>query len=512
MLTIIQVDRVPLSSLERLTKISDTLLFDTSNEFVTNYDIKVSELNTWGNFNGMERVTFGSKSDIYYKLRGISCTNEVKEVVGSGKISDVTVNGSGEAVAEWNCYLKKNEDERESERYIAGDKVGGERIEKERKRNGERVDKVSSIIPQLVLQCSSKLTSGISVRLLKRCLLATIKAVEDSHSSSFVNPKPTSTCDSNSSPSSNLNPNPYSLFPSSSSLPPFSSSSSSFPSTTSTSSSPPCSPNPTPSSSSSKPLKWVPGGGAAEMGWSALWSMIADQLDSYLKLQLSNSSSCPINLGANSRFNTNASGSNNHSTDNSNSNSNNNNTDNSKSNPDINKSKPVYISSSNINKSNAANKTPGDRSFHEILLPLVETLSETILQTINQKHPHPNPNPAASIDNINKNNSKAVSLSGSLTYSANCAALHYTIEICHLLAIGYAEVPRQLLLNASTKGNKISKKTEDIWKVWKEHYLGKKNVIECSFDLKCTPGRLGLVSVITPLHHLPVRLVKILRY
>ena len=446
----------------------------------------------WGHFQNFERVTFGACSDSHFSVKGI----KVKSPSNAADPRPVDSRPS----------TKIQTHSIESEEFSSSSSIGF----------NDDVSSLSENVPQLILQCSSVLSSGIYCRLLKRCLLATAVVVEDailnnsrrnhaeiqkecsSISAGFSSlPRgsvsmsekskkasnraalsssfscPTSSSSSSSSPPSSS----PSSFPSSSSSFPSSSSSSSFPSS---------------SSSSDQYLSFVPGGGAAEMGWSSLWRLVALQLNRELNPATATNSCSPQNssqnntcllshcavqddaqsvqhIGADSdRMYT-------------------------EMKSDVNDDKPT--SDKKTEEKAKQNEELNylklkSKTFTTKMSPLADIIASDIVSRIMRTY-----------NMVQEEGSslttRTQSQSSNKLYRR---ALKTTIHFCSALSHAYAQIPKQLLLNASQNNgnNKITKKCENIWKIWCDHYehnLCPENA-EYSVDAKNVPGRLGLISAL----------------
>ena len=129
---------------------------------------------------------------------------------------------------------------------------------------------------------------------------------------------------------------------------------------------------------------------------------------------------------------------------------------------------------------------PKSKSLRDILTPLVDLLAEALMSRIILTHrtsPHTPTNNALESEDLSPGCVKAVQ---------SC------IKFCTLLSQSYAEVPRQLLINASCCAgtSKMSRKTETMWRTWCDHYEQNfsEESKEYSASAKNVPGRLGLIS------------------
>ena len=68
---------MPTASLERLSKISTSTLWDSSSDLLNHCDGK--GLPSWGIFTGLDRVTYGKKSDTYYKIQNVKNLSSVQK-------------------------------------------------------------------------------------------------------------------------------------------------------------------------------------------------------------------------------------------------------------------------------------------------------------------------------------------------------------------------------------------------------------------------------------------------
>jgi flagellar biosynthesis regulator FlaF len=247
--------------------------------------------------------------------------------------------------------------------------------------------------PQVVLHCSSPLSSTLYVRLIRRCLQAAISVTEGS-SIDHINKN-----DSILLNSDILNDD-----------------------------------------SSSSSFQWVPGGGSAEMGWSALWGMIGHKLSQILEKEIS------IALLNNYKHKT--------------------------EDDERNIDNEKYAKKAEINKirngfnNDHSNKNSNkSQSYRGSIEPLVVQLSNEIVLTIRRKYSN-NHKSDIQIDECFKPNALYIK------------AVHHTVELCQLISTAYEEIPKQLLANSlSLKVGEKSRKHDSIWKLWKDNYGG--NLYKC---------------------------------
>ena len=130
----LQVDCVPVFYLERLATITETTLYDTAQEYLESLSLSLttvvdSSIDQYPTITGLHRVTFGVRSDSYFRLTGLR-----------GILMD--------------------EPHRSSKVPVATDKPTRTHLK--------------PIAPQLVLHSSSIIAAGMHTRMLKRCLRSTI--------------------------------------------------------------------------------------------------------------------------------------------------------------------------------------------------------------------------------------------------------------------------------------------------------------------------------------------------
>jgi hypothetical protein len=475
---------VPTASLERLSKISNSTLWDSSSDLINFCDGKCSP--SWGTFTGLDRVTYGKKSDTYYKIQNVKSLSSIKkplEVFHGSENSVFSRGNSMENIPSKNAVESSNKkfDNFDENSEMENEVLGSAEVRKEKEwenildrdegeRGGgrgevgeEEVDGVeSSMARQLVLQSNSIISSNIYCRLIKRCLTAAIKVADDAIT--------------------------YGSMKNTASAPPSSSSSSSHPSSTSSSSIPtfpPSSSSPSnvfflgaTCSNSSKMNErashWVPGGGAAEMGWSALWESISSILTTRLNSQFNANFRCDNNNRSNS--------------------DNINKSDNDK------RDNNSYCEINNNNYKNNGNDTNfrdnihgksstpfeeeqrSDKSFQTTIRPIAEKFADQILSKILNSH---GLYTKFKESKLNKKENEI-----------NFKAVRTCIQICTLLSDAYLQVPRTILYNAQTSHNNgrshTSKKSELLWKLWRSHYESEERVEELKYYTGGT-GRLGLI-------------------
>ena len=420
---------MPSGSLGRLTQLTNSYLWDTSNDLLGNTE----KGNIWGHFMGLERVTFGSQSNTYYRVAGlkqesingtdIHCDENCSPVTAESKstLTDTYLMEANHIDVELNPPTMKGMSSESGTIHNNYDKSESSKLSSHR----------DTIAPQLILQCSSSLTSTLYCRLIQRCLLATVRISEEfSLPNSSVAGISTSLQSVSTLPHSSSTPLDQPSHPRSSSTSSASSSSS----------------NNTPS------VVWVPGAGAAEMGWSALWGVMSQKITTRLHSEIA---------GLN------------------------------------------YVSSQT---KIVPKEMPGRITFLEILDPLADILIDSILHRIKQKY-HFIHLKTLSADKLCKES--PVNRGCNPQYAR---AVQHFIEFSTLLSHAYAEIPKLLLLNASSGvdgTHRISKNAENIWSHWKDHYMT--NPTECNAnplidisesdsksDPLCCSGRLGLVCPFGP--------------
>ena len=452
----IQVDRVPTASLERLSKISNSILWDSSSDLLIFCDGK--GLPSWGIFTGLDRVTYGTKSDTYYKIQNVKSLSSVKKPLEVFQGSDDSVFSTGKlmknitpknVLESSNKKFDRFDENLQMENEVLGSagvrkekdeegilgRDGGERGE----RGGEEDDGVESVMArQLVLQSNSIISSNIYCRLMKRCLQAAIKVADDAITYGSTN----STASASSSSSSSSS---HPSFASSSSIPTF----------------------PPSSSSQSNSLlhgatcrnsskinviasNWVPGGGAAEMGWSALWGSISSILTTRLNSQFI--PDCSVGNNNRSRSN--------------NKNHNDNRDNNSYCEINNNNHKNNENDTSLSDKIHGKCSTPfeeelrSNKSFQTIIRPIAEKIADQINFKILNSHG------LYTKFKESKLNRKE--------HTIYFKAVRTCIQICTLLSNAYLQVPRTILCNAQTSHNNgrsfLSKRSEFLWKLWRSHY------------------------------------------
>jgi hypothetical protein len=416
-----------MAALRRLQNISEATLWDTSNDFLESSTVAENTC-SWGRFQGLERVTFGNRSDTYFRIQGVIPKAYMlsKDDSHSGEASTMIQNKSTSEVL--TDVAEDNGGEYGRQKCVEGFNSEG-------------------VANQLVLQCQSVLSSGIYCRLMKRCLTATVKMADSAGQRSEKS------------------------FPSSSS--------SSF-STSSSSSS---------SSSSSLESRndsinttcWVSGGGAAEMGWSSLWGLVSHRLTGMLQSRKADKSSnrkqipregpgsCESKVVGEVTWDQIKRG---------------------VGGPPVVDKEDEGRQSSGIESSTAdcadASDIPNSRSFREVITPLADLLSEALMNRIVLTH---RTSPQAATNN---------SLESEGLSTGCVKAVQSCIKFCTLLSHSYAEIPRQLLINASYSASttKMSRKTELIWRTWCNHYEQNSALVSAEYSTspKNVPGRLGLIS------------------
>ena len=489
----IQVDRVPTASLERLSKISNSTLWDSSSDLLHLCNGKC--LPSWGTFTGLDRVTYGKKSDTYYKIQNVknlSCVKKLSE--GFHGFDDVVISRrkSMENIPSKNAVVSSNkkfdnfdenstmenkvlgfaEVRKEKEGGVIFDKgAGGDGGGKGNRGEGEEEeDSVESVMTrQLVLQSNSTISANIYCRLIKRCLTATIKVADDAIKSNSMRYPAFAHSSSSSSSISNFTSS-HPSFPSSSSIPTISSSSSSSQSNSSLYGAT-CGNSHKMNEIASN---WVPGGGAAEMGWSALWGSVSSILTIQLNSQFSANFTCDNNKKIKRK--------NIYTSDNDNMVNN-----------------VYYEESKNSNKNNEDETNFSDKihgkcntsfeeeqrrkeSFQTIISPIAQKIADQISAKILNSH-----GLCTKFEESKLNKKENI---------IHFKAVRTCIQICTLLSDAYLQVPRTILNNAQTSHSKgrslTSKKSEIFWKLWRSHYELGERVAELK-DYTGGTGRLGLI-------------------
>jgi hypothetical protein len=468
---------VPTASLERLSKISNCTLWDSSSDLLNYCDGK--GFPSWGIFTGLDRVTYGKKSDTYYKIQNVKNSSSVKKQLEriQGSIDSLFSRGeSMENAPSKNILESSNKkfDNIDENSKMENEVIGSAEVRKEKegedilvrdggeRGEGEEDDGVeSSMARQLVLQSNSIISSNIYCRLIKRCLTAAIKVADDAITSrSMYNTSfgPASSSSSSSNPS----------FPSSSipTFPPsFSSQSNSFLQSRSRRNS---------SKINERASNWVPGGGAAEMGWSALWRSISSILTTRLNSQFNANFSCDNNnRSISNKINK---SDNDNRNNNSYSKINNNNYENNES--DTSFSDKIHGKcSTSFEEEQRCNK-----SFQTIIRPIAEKIAYQIISKIIISH-----------GLYTKLKESKLNKKENVIYFK---AVRTCIQICTLLSEAYLQVPRTILYNAQTSHNNgrshPSIKSELLWKLWRSHYELEERV-EGLNDYTGGNGRLGLI-------------------
>ena len=417
---------MPVGALGRLTEITHSYLWETSNDLVC----AAEGSNIWGYFKGLERVTFGAQSNTYYRIAGLKeeSTNRTDihcyentfplAAVSKSLFSDSYLMESSHANVEQSPPTKKG--------TASGN--GPTNKNYHQSEPPKAYSYRDTMAPQLILQCSSSLTSTLYCRLIQRCLLATIKISEEA------------SLPQSSEAGTAISPH---LVPTS----PFSPSTSidqpSYPRSSSTSSS---------SSNDIRCMKWVPGAGAAEMGWSALWGLMSQKMATRLHSEIAG------------------------------------------------------LKDVSSQKSFASTEIQERITFVAILDPLVDILIDTIMLRMRQRYHFIYLKPSSADKPCEES-----SVNGGCN-SQYAKAVQTFIEFSTLLSHAYAEIPKLLLLNASFGVGGMHRKSrsaEKIWSYWKDHYV--KNSTECNANphynisksdinngSQCSSGRLGLVCPFGP--------------
>ena len=489
-----QIDRVPTASLERLSKISNSFIWDSSTDLL---NCKEKSLPSWGIFTELERVTFGQKSDTYYKIQNVKKLKSIKKSLVSLhhlKHTDSSIGRSMKNIPPTIIPPKnipptnippKKDLKNSSQQFPSIDKslavekklmgslpgnndkdekvvVGAE----ERGRNGEQGDieeeekeeeeveeeSVEHIMTcQLVLQSNSVISSNIYCRLIRRCLTAAIRIADDairSNSKRYVASTPPTTSQS------------FSSFPSTSTAsftPQSSIPTSSFPSSTSSNSKLNTACERNSDEINENTSVWVPGGGAAEMGWSALWGSVSSILTNNLNSQ------CNVNSNNMNDCN-----------------------DNNERNYDENN-----VSNNNDNFSLESQRKCNtivevdqlrNKSYQTIIRPIAVKIANRIISNILNSHGFKN-----------KYEKLILNKKENVIYFKT---VRTCVQICTLFSDAYVQVPRTMLYNAQKSHqngpNVISKKSEIIWKLWRSHYELEVRVEELK-DYTGGTGRLGLI-------------------
>ena len=190
------------------------------------------------------------------------------------------------------------------------------------------------------------------------------------------------------------------------------------------------------------------------MGWSALWGSVSSMLTTHLNSQFD----ADINSD--------------HSIDNKNNNENNSDNENS------NFVKESYTKCNTPFKE----KQQCNKSFQTIIRPIADKIANQIISNILKSH------------GLTIKYKKLIL--NKKEYVIYLKALSTCIQICTLFSAAYVQVPRTILYNAQKSHNnginKISKKSEIIWKLWMSHYELEERV-EGLNGYTGGAGRLGLI-------------------
>ena len=481
---------MPTASLDRLSKISNSFIWDSSTDLL---NCKEKKLPSWGIFTELERVTYGKKSDTYYKIQNVRKLNSIKKSLVSlhdSKHTDSSIGRSMKNIPPKNILPKNippkkdlnnssqqfpNTDKSlEMENKLLGSLAGNNDKEEkvivgaeERGRSGEQGDikdleeeeeeSVEHIMTcQLVLQSNSVISSDIYCRLIRRCLTATIKIADDairSNSKRYTtSTPPTSSPSFSSFPSTST-----ASFTPSSSIP-----TSAFPSSTSSTAklNTACEMGKNSdeiNENTSNASVWVPGGGAAEMGWSALWGSVSSILTNHLNSQ------CNVNSNNMNDYN-------NYNKRNHNENNVSNNNDN--------------FSLESQRKCNTIVEVDPERnkSYQTIVRPIAVKIANKIISNILNSHGFKN-----------KYEKQILNKTENIIYFKTVLTC---VQMCTLFSDAYIQVPRTMLYNAQKSHQNgpdvISKKSEIIWKLWRSHYELEVRVEELK-DYTGGTGRLGLI-------------------
>lgn len=486
-----QIDRVPAASLERLSKISNSIIWDSSTDLL---NCNEKKLPSWGIFTELERVTFGKKSDTYYRIQNVKKLKSIQKSLVSFHDLKHSDSSSGRSMTDIppekipakeiplkNIPPKKDlqdssqqfpkiDESLEVENKLLGllatNNHKDEKVivgTEERGRNGEqgeieefKVEDAESVehrmTCQLVLQSNSIISSNIYCRLIRRCLTAAIRIDDDAMRSNSK--RHTTSTPPTSSPSfSSFPPTSTASFPQSSSI------STSFPSTSTSTSKLNTAYERKRNEINESTSVWVPGGGAAEMGWSALWGSVSSILTNHMNSQ------CNMNSNNTNEYNDFDNNKWNHSENNVSNNSDN------------------FLLESQ-RKCNIIFEVDQlcNKSYQTIIRPIAVKIAHRIISNILNSHGFKD-----------KYEKQILNKKENIIYFKS---VRTCVQICTLFSDAYVQVPRTMLYNAQKSHqngpNVISKKSENIWRLWRSHYELEVRVEELKIYTGGT-GRLGLI-------------------